>query len=159
VFTREVLRLEGLACPDDAQVAERAALLRGRTTRVLTADARRSDPLGGAPGGRYECVTSCFCADSATRDLGEWRRCFRNIAGLTAPGGLLIVAALRCCSSWRCGNTWLPSPCIDECHVRYVLDCAGFDQRERVIEIVELPDQRPNGFESMLLVAARAPAD
>lgn len=155
-FTREVLRLEGVASPGDTQLAERAALLRRCTTRLLPADARRSDPLGNAAGRRYGCVASFFCADSATHDLVEWRHCVRNIAGLLAPGGLLIMAALRYCNSWRSGGCWLPSPCIDECQVRYALDCAGFEQLERVIEIVELPDQRLNGFESILLVSARA---
>ena len=155
-FTREVLRLEGVASPSDLQLAERAALLRRCTTRVLPADARCSDPLGDTAGRRYGCVASFFCADSATPDLGEWRRYVRNIAGLLAPGGLLIMGALRGCSSWRTGESWLPSPCIDEGHVRHVLDNAGFEQAGRVIEIAELPDQRPNGFESILLVSARA---
>jgi hypothetical protein len=152
---REVLRLEGRDVPNDAQVAERAALLRRCTTRVLTADARRADPLGNTGGG-YGCVTSFFCADSATRDFDEWRRCVRNIAGLLAPGGLLVMGALRCCTAWRLGNTWLPAACIDVCHLQFVLDSAGFDQSERRIEIVEVPDQRANGFESILLVSARA---
>ena len=154
--TREILRLEGHASPGESQVAGRARLLRTRTTRVLTADARRADPLGGAGHGRYGCVTTFFCADSATQDFSEWQRCVRNIAGLVAPGGLFILGALRRCKSWRLGNTWLPSACIDERHLQFVLDCEGFDQRERIIEIVALPDQRANGFESMLLVRARA---
>lgn len=153
--TREVLRLEGLV-PGEAQIAERAALLRRCTTRVLTADARRADPLGNTGSSRYGCVTSFFCADSATRDFDEWRRCVRNIAGLVAPGGLLVMGALRCCTAWRVGNIWLPAACIDVCHLQFVLDSAGFDQNERRIEIVEVPDQRPNGFESILLVSARA---
>ena len=154
--TREILRLEGHTSPDEFQVTARAHLLRARTTRILTADARRADTLGGAGSGRYGCVTTFFCADSSTGDFLEWQRCVRNIAALVAPGGLLIMGALRCCKSWRLGNTWLPSPCIDERHLQFLLDCAGFAERERVIEIVALPDQRPNGFESMLLVRARA---
>lgn len=155
-FTREVLRLEGAGPAGAAQVEERAALLRRRMTRLIAADVRHDDPLGRGSRGFYGCVTSFFCADSATRDLYDWRRWVRNIAGLLAPGGLLILGALRCCDSWRLGNAWLPSPCLDECHLQFVLDSAGFDQLERKIEVVALPDQKPNGFESMLLVAARS---
>ncbi len=156
-FTREVLRLEGVASSDDRQLAEREALLRRRTTRLLHADARRQDPLGNMAGDRYGCVTSFFCADSATHTLVEWRHCLRNIAGLLAPGGLLIMATLRCCRSWRSGNSWLPSPGIDELQVRRALDYAGFEAMGRVLEVAELPDQLANGFTSILLVSARKP--
>ena len=146
-----------MAAPADRQLAERDALLRRRTTRLLTADARCNDPLGATAGGSYGCVATFFCADSATHNLVEWRHCVRNIRGLLAPGGLLIMAALRHCQAWRSGDSWLPSAGIGEGQVSDALDCAGFDAMGRVIEVAELPDQRANGFESILLVSARIP--
>jgi len=154
-FTREALRLEDIGATD-ADVSRREALLRQRLTRILPGDARRRHPLGENAAGSYDCVTSFFCADSATSNLGEWVRFMRNIVGLLAPGGLLVLGALRCCETWRIAGGHLPSPCIDERHVQFVLDTAGFDRAEQVIRICDVPDQVSHGFESIVLVAARA---
>ena len=65
------------------------------------------------------------------------------------------MGALRRCSAWRNDGVLLPSPCIDERHVQFVLDAAGFDRAFQDIQICEVPDQAANGFESILLVSAR----
>ena len=155
-FTREALRLEG-AGSTDTDVSQREALVRRRLTRILAGDARRRHPLGEHAAKSYDCVTSFFCADSATSSLGEWIRFVRNIAGLVCPGGLLIMGALRRCQAWRIDGARLPSPCIDERHVQFVLDTAGFDRAGEDMRVCSVPDQAPHGFDSILLVAARAP--
>ena len=154
-FTREALRLEG-AGTSDADISRREALVRQRLTGLMSGDARRRDPLGEGAARSYDCVSSFFCADSATSDLVEWMRFMRNIIGLLAPGGLLVLGALRRCDFWRIDGARLPSPWIDERHIQFVLDAAGFDRTEQDIRICDVPDQAPHGFESILLVAARA---
>ena len=154
-FTQAVLQLDGVPAPtiDDAQ--RREALVRERLTRILPGDARRRLPLGPGAPKNYDCVTSFFCADSATSNLGDWRRLVLNICGLLAPGGLLIMGALHRCNFWRLREKPLPSACIDEHHMHSVLDTAGFDRASRRIQVCEVPDQASNGFESILLVSAR----
>ena len=156
-FTRATLQLEGNRLPTDAEVAHREAMVRRRLTRVLLGDIRRQQVLGDLAETNYECVTSFFCADSVTANLGDWMRYVRNIIGMIAPDGLLVLAALRRCESWRIGNNRFPSPCIDEHHLQFVLDAAGFDRGRQSIQIGEVPDQLHNGFESIVLVSARAP--
>jgi hypothetical protein len=155
-FTREVLRLEGVNSPTHADMARREQLVRERVRQVVPGDARRRHPLGEPAAGSYDCVTSFFCADSATSDLGEWMRMMRNIAGLIAPGGLLVIGALRRCQSWRLDGEHLPSACVDERHVQFLLDSAGFERARRNFRVCEVPDQANHGFESILLVSAWA---
>jgi len=155
-FTDAALQLEGNIAPTTADVRQREARLRQRLTRILPGDATRRHPLGEDAPEDYDCVTSFFCADSATSSLGEWMRNVRNICGLLAPGGLLVMGALRRCHCWRVDGVPLPSPCIDERHVQFVLDTLGFDRAAQTIQICDVPDQAPNGFESILLVSARA---
>jgi len=154
-FTRETLRIEGVGATD-ADVSRREALVRHRLTRIVSGDARRRNPLGEGAAKSYDCVTTFFCADSATSSLGEWMRFMRNIIGLLAPGGLLVLGALRACEFWRIDDARLPSACIDERHVQFLLDAEGFDRAEQDIRICNVPDQAPHGFDSILLVAARA---
>jgi hypothetical protein len=155
-FTREILRLEDAGVANDAAVARREALLRRRLTCVLRADARRVHPLGANCAG-YDLVTSFFCADSSTLSLQEWLDCMRNIVSLVAPGGTLVVGALCRCKRWRVGGKQHPSPCIDERHMQFAFDRAGFDRCSHVIEVAAVPDQASNGFESILLASARGP--
>jgi len=155
-FTRAALRMEGVTAPTAADVQRREALVRDRLTRILPGDASHRDPLGKGAARDYDCVTSFFCADSATSSITEWMRYVRNICGLLAPGGLLVMGALRRCHFWRFDGIHLPSPCIDERHVQFVLDAAGFDRAMQDIQVCDVPDQAPNGFETILLVSARA---
>lgn len=157
-LTREILRLEGRADPTEAELRDREERCRRRVTRLFRGDARRQRPLDTWAPRRYEMVTSFFCADSITGDLREWQRCARHIARLVAPGGTLVLGALRQCRAWRLGDLWLPSPCIDERHVQFLLDAAGFEQEHRRVEVAPVPDQADSGFSSILLVSARAPA-
>ena len=52
---------------------------------------------------QYPAVLCCFCPDSITDDLDEWRRCTANIASLVAPGGWLVLTALGAAASYRVG--------------------------------------------------------
>lgn len=153
-FLHAALELEGNTT-SLADVRRFEARVRGRITRLLAGDASRRMPLGATASTGYDCVTSFFCADSATSDIGEWMRYVRNICSLLAPGGLLVMGALRRCRAWKTDGELMPSPCIDERHVQFLLDAAGFERAWQDIQIREVPDQAANGFESILLVSAR----
>ena len=157
-FTREILNLEGLSGPTAAQVSEREMLARRLLTRVMPGNAGRRHPLGAQLRAHYGCVASFFCADSATSSLGEWQRYMRNILSLLAPGGLLVMGALRRCAAWRIGRSRMPSPRVDERHMQLMLDSAGFARACQILEVRTVPDQVGNGFDSLMLVRARAPA-
>ena len=85
-FLRAALELEG-STSSVSDVQRREARVRARITGIFACDASRRAPLARDASARYDCVTSFFCADSATSDIGEWMRYVRNICSLLAPGG------------------------------------------------------------------------
>jgi len=153
-FTKRVLALEGLdATPDD--IEHREQIMRKLITRRLRADARCARPLGLLTQ-RYDCVVSCYCADSATGDKREWQRMIENIVSLLAPGGRLLIAALRRCERYTVGAQSFPSARIDEDDLASLF--SQLELRNTSIEIVAVPDRSTHGFESILLASATAPA-
>jgi hypothetical protein len=153
-FTRHVLACEGRTATA-TQVAAREALLRHRVRRLVRADAAHPDPLGAAGRARYGIVLSCFCADSATDDKATWARYMRHIGSLVAPGGLLLLAALRRCRAYGVGERRFPSADVDECDIAAQLHAGGFAPAGTRIEVVAVPRQRPLGYDGIVLAAAR----
>lgn len=153
-FTRQVLACEGRPATTE-QVAAREALLRRRVRRVVHADAAQADPLGIAGRGRYGIVVSCFCADSATADKATWSRFMRHIGSLVAPGGLLLLAALRGCTAYGVGELSFPSADVDEHDIAAQLHATGFDLADARIDVVDVARQRRLGYDGIVLAAAR----
>jgi SAM-dependent methyltransferase len=156
-FTRSVLEFEGEDCPTSVDISAREQLTRSRLTRCLIGDARLHQPLGPAFDDHYDCVLTCYCADSATADKLQWYGFMRNIASLLRPGGLFVVAALRECTGYKIGEKFFPSPSIDERDMRRVFASLGFDANEVEMRVEAVPDQRKSGFESVVLAAGFSP--
>jgi hypothetical protein len=156
-FTRSVLTYEGNLAPTHVDIGNRERITRTRLTRRLIGDARLRQPLGPAFEKRYDCVLTCYCADSATADKPQWYDFMRNIASLLRPGGLFVVAALRHCSGYKIGDTFFPSPGIDERDMRRVFTNLGFDAAGLEVRVEAVPDQRKCGFESVVLAAGVSP--
>jgi SAM-dependent methyltransferase len=154
-FTREVLIAEGAQQPTEDEIDARERLTRERLTSSLLGDARLNHPLGGTYSRRYDCVVSCYCADSATASKHEWFCYLRNISSLLAPGGRLILTALRNCSFYRVGDLQFPSPAIDEHDLQRALVMLNFDMRSVVLQVCNVPEQMRYGFQSIALASGR----
>lgn len=154
-FTREVLICEGIIDPGETVIQAREQLVREKLTRCLIGDARRHHPLGEHHTCKYECVVTCYCADSATANKHDWFRYLQHTTSLLAPGGQLIVAALRNCSSYNVGQHQFPSARIDEHDLRRALTLLGFDMSSAILQVCETPEQAAFGFESIVLASAR----
>jgi hypothetical protein len=152
-FTRSVLRYEGNVGPTHADIRTREQITRTRLMRRLIGDARLPQPLGIAFEQRYDCVLTCYCADSATADKTQWYTFMHNIASLLRPGGLFVVAALRHCNGYKIGDDFFPSPGIDERDMRRVFKDLGYDAAGLEVRVEAVPDQRKCGFESVVLAA------
>lgn len=157
-FTRHVLRCEGRDRGRDA-VARREQRVRASLRSLLPADVARSRPLGAQGHRRYGIVVSCFCADSVTHDKAAWSSYMRHIASLVAPGGLLLLAALRRCTRYRAGTLWFPSADVDEHDMAERLFLEGFDPARTRIEVATTPGQRHLGYDGVVLAAARLAPD
>jgi SAM-dependent methyltransferase len=153
-FTGRVQQFEGIEQSTAHDIHSREELTRAVITRRIVADARHARPLGELTQ-RYDCVITCYCADSATADKLEWRGLMRNIATLLAPGGLLLVAALRRCRSYVVGPHTFPAANIDGSDLDSVYRELGMSTV--AIETINVPDRSPHGFDSILLSSATAP--
>ena len=149
-FVRYTLECEGLAAPTEAQLAQREQLTRAKVTRLLQADAGEREPVDA----RYATVVSAYCADSATADRATWETYMRHIAGLVAPGGVFITAALRRSRSYLVGGKRFPSADVDEHDLRAVLE-PEFDCGGGAIQVREVPEHARLGYSGIVLACAR----
>lgn len=157
-FVRHALQCEGIPEPTEAEIAQREDLARAKVTRLLQVDLRRADPLGSPDLPAYATVISAYCADSATADRDAWALYMARIAGLVAPGGMLIAAALHRCRGYRVGGKVFPSANIDENDLRAVLEPC-FGRENLTIEVHALPDTAAKGYAGILLVRGRGRRD
>ena len=150
-FVRATITCEGKAA-DAAGVARREAETRTRVGRLRVCDL--CEPVPVARGrGAYDVVVTAYCPDSATADAATWALYMRRIAALVAPGGLLVVAALRRCGGYRVGDRRFPSANIDEADLQRVLTPFAADLR---IEAHALPRQaRHHGYHGIVLARCR----
>jgi hypothetical protein len=154
-FTREVLGNEGLQNPTTFQIASRENVLRHKIKRYILADAAASCPAGIESAGRYDCVVSCYCADSATPSKRQWLHMMRNISTMVAPGGRIVLAALRKCSFYKVGDIHYPSADIDEQDMLVALRGMGCDPATIELDVQSVPDRIAHGFRGIILAAAR----
>jgi hypothetical protein len=138
------------------EVAARERSTRERIAALFAADARAERPLRDAKAQTsYPVVLCCFCPDSITDDLEEWKRCMRNIASLVDPGGWLVLAALHASTGYRVGNARFPSASVTEHHVAGFLAEAGFGGPQTAVTVAAAPDERGFGFSSVILAIGR----
>jgi hypothetical protein len=157
-FAAFTLEIELGRAPAPWEVLEREAVTRERITSLRLADARRRQPLlGGGGAHRYPAVLCCFCPDSITDDLAEWRDCTANVASLVAPGGWLVLTALRNAASYRVGGMHFPSAGVTEDEVLAVLREAGFSRLGTTVIAEQAADDSGHGFDSVVLAVSRKP--
>jgi nicotinamide N-methyltransferase len=162
VFFEKALEYEGIPA-DPAAIAKRQQELRAKLTTTLHVDLARELPLGQPT--EYPLVTSFFCADSITDSKEQWRQFMNNLFTLVAPGGLLIVAALRKASHYeiqrKAANSprqQFPSANVDENDLLEALQHGGFNPTTIDLQVVRfLGDcykEREPGFEGVVLASA-----
>jgi NNMT/PNMT/TEMT family protein len=149
-FVRYTLECEGVAAPTEEQITRREELARCKITRLVQADAGRSEPVQE----RYATVISAYCADSATGDHAVWRTFMHHIAGRVEPGGVFITSALRRCRSYLVGGKPFPSANVDEHDLHAVLE-PGFEPASGSIEVRALPEHDEQGYTSIVLAWRR----
>jgi hypothetical protein len=150
-FTREVLRLEGEDTSDEA-VRAREQQTRDRITRVVPADAGDTDPLGPEARGLYPLVTTHYCAEGATSEKETWRDYMRNIAGMVAPGGALIVSACGAAEYYLVGERRFPCAGVTAQDLLACLSGLGFGDID--LRVREVPDHSEQGYGSVLFACA-----
>jgi len=151
-FVRYTLQCEGIELPSAEQITRREERTRATVARLLTADARRSQPLPGV----YDTVVSAYCADSATADRATWSTMFRNIAGLVGPGGTFVTAALDRCQSYVVGGKRFPGADVDADDIGAALDCWF---QSSTVHTHDVPEHADQGYRGVVLGAGSGRLD
>ncbi len=151
VYTRYILGCEGVP-QTSAEIQKRENLLRGEIIDYLPCDVRHKDPLGPAQRQSWRAVLSCYCADSITRDVAEWRTYMINILSLVAPGGVFLGAALAKSQNYVVEGKMFPSAGVTaDDFVQLFRDLRHEDV------VVECEMSQEFGYEGQLFAAGRAP--
>lgn len=151
VYLRGVLAIEEIP---EANLAGRVELLRSRVTRLVRCDLRNSQPLFDQPGSQYDLVTSFYCAESVAESRADWEAMTRNLTSLVAPGGALVISALRRSTGYRVGSAQLPSASVDETDFERLLPELGFRAADTRITVAESPEWTDHGFAGLCVVCA-----
>ncbi|HKZ69059.1 MAG TPA: guanitoxin biosynthesis pre-guanitoxin forming N-methyltransferase GntF [Anaerolineales bacterium] len=152
-FTEYILAHSGTSTPHQPDIANREALTRSRITRYLIGDASHDQPLGRDSRRRYECLLSCYCADSATSDKTIWYQYMANILSLLKPGGLFVTAALRNSQWYRVGQNYFPSADVNEHDFERLFASHSFDMDSLTIQVENVPSHATLGYESIVLAS------
>jgi hypothetical protein len=109
-YIQGVLRLEETA-PDMTSVRARESLLKGKIKALTQADIY--DVEAAALAKPFPLVSSFYCIECTTSAKEKWAMGMQNLASLVAPGGWLLMSALRNCEGYRAGPHFFPSTSID----------------------------------------------
>lgn len=154
-FTRHILQLEGIADPSREEICERHHQARERITHLVCSDAGEDDPLGTEMRGRFPLVTTHYCAEGATNSKQTWGRYMRNIAGMVAPGGTLIVSACGAADYYTVGDRMFPCAGVNAHDMLICLRENEFTDID--LRVRHVPDHSTHGYSSVIFACATKP--
>jgi hypothetical protein len=155
VYFRGVLALEKDLNVDDISITDldrRKQELRTKITNLKLGNIYNSHPLSDAS--TYDLVASFYCAESITSTKDEWKNAIVNLFKLVAPGGTLLISALRNCHSYRVIDTKFSVAPVDETDLEAILLEHNFDPDSIEIRPVAVADSTDSGFDGICLVKA-----
>ncbi len=144
----------------DASVAstllpERQQLLRTRIRDYAAVDILRDPPLSEPR--TFDLVASYYCLEALGLDLDGWRDCMRRLTELVAPGGALLLGAMRAATRYRVFEHEYPVTRVDEEDFAALLPELGFEDSSIRIEVAAVPEFADEGFDSVCCVFAVKP--
>lgn len=149
VYFEGILKLYG---ESTEQIEDRKSLLRKKITKLMHGDLNSAQPLKEEA--HYPLVASFYCADSATSSKSEWKKFMSNLFNLVAPGGTIIMSALRNCKGYKVGDRFFPSANVNEVDFEESLVFGGFRPESLDIATPEVREWKDEGFDSIVLASA-----
>lgn len=146
------IKLEGKN-PTAENTSVKIEEVRRKVTHLLHADIFKNYPLEISR--TFPLVTSFYCAECATTSKVQWRKGIRNLSHTIAPGGWLIMSALRKATSYKAGEHHFPSANITESELFDALRETGFDKHSIVTEVHPIKQWAKEGFRGIILCKAK----
>ncbi len=135
---------------DTYSLAKRKACLRKAIVSLARGNVLHAQPLGH--GARYNLVSSHYCLEALGLERREWAACLARLCRLVHPGGVLLLAAMRRCRTYRVFDKEFAVTPIDEADFVRELPRLGFPLSSLRIEIAPVPEFTEEGFDSVCCV-------
>lgn len=150
-YVNFALQLEGLV-PSTAQVQSRVEEVRLKSSELLIADIRASDPLGTER--TFDLVVSLFCIESVGEDFCRWATYLKRLAAIVAPGGRLVLASMLGCTGYQVLGRRFPATAVNEGDLAAELAECGFDANTIEVTALQVSDWSAEGFDRIGLACA-----
>jgi hypothetical protein len=152
-YVKGILELEGQSNVDTTLIESRKALLRRRITKLFPGNVRDPLPLGFETS--YPLVTSFYAAETVASNKQEWQQYMRNLSGLVAPNGILIISVVRQAEFYQVGDYFFPSANLNERDVSETLRGLGFDTGDEDVIVAPVEEWGDEGFNSIIVARGR----
>jgi phenylethanolamine N-methyltransferase len=150
------LRLEGLPSPSEAEINERAQLIRSKVRELRRINVKDSASLAELKES-FEVVNSSFCIDSITDDLEEWRVLLGRLDGSLKPGGTLILCSLGESTSYQVKDRAFPAVDLSQEFILASLASLGYDVASALVRTIVSEDSHGPSYGSLICIKVVKP--
>ena len=150
------LRLEGLPSPSEAEINERAQLIRGKVRELRQINVKDPSSLAELKES-FEVVNSSFCIDSITDDLEEWRVLLGRLDGSLRPGGALILCSLGESTSYQVKDRAFPAVDLSQEFILASLASLGYDVASALVRTIASEDSHGPSYGSLICIKVVKP--
>lgn len=156
-YTEEILNAEGLTV-NYSDIMARENVLREKVESFYLCDITKMPPITNNK--KYDLVISFYCTEEVASSNAEWEKIMANISSMVAPGGILILSAIRDTDRYILGDPkgiheWLPCTLVTEKSMRNSLNDLGYNMEETEILSIDTPEIVELGMPGILLVFAK----
>jgi SAM-dependent methyltransferase len=150
-YTSGMLAFEGNN--SESAISERMKMIRSKITGLLPCNVLETQPLGQQK--TFELVTSFYCLECVTHSKKEWEKAMSNVSSLVAPGGYIVLSALRKADKYMVCGKEFPATNIDENDLRTELIENWFRPETINISVCYCDEWTTEGFNSIIVCSAQ----
>ncbi|MDP2789429.1 MAG: guanitoxin biosynthesis pre-guanitoxin forming N-methyltransferase GntF [bacterium] len=134
-------------------LASRKRLIRSKVRNLYKGNIFNKKPINAKK--QFSLLASFYCADSITSSKKQWKSAMQNMLNLVVPRGWVILSALRNTNKYKVGDTYFPSPNINEKDVVRILTENDFDSKTINVKIIPAHDWKTEGIKSLMVIRAQ----
>jgi len=147
------LALEAEGSPaTEAEIAERAMLMRNTVTQLMHCDAQSQTPIE-LEDTQYDLVTAHHCTDVAATNVREWRQVLKNVTSIVRPGGWLMLSVTTGARTYEVGEVIFECVNLTKDEVQNGLLSAGYQEESIILQTYEVEHERE--YSGIIMALAR----
>ena len=136
----------------EANINERAALMRKVVRQLMHCDAQRNSPID-LEKVQYGLVTAHHCTDVAATTVQEWIGVIKNVTNIVRHGGWLMLSVTTGARTYEVGDVIFKCVNLTKDDVRNGLLAAGYRKESITLESYEV--EHPQEYSGIIMALAR----